>query len=144
MEPIRTDLIAAAQSLLRLAIRVRAKLSTASHLESDRLRVRDLVPMSEWIDTVDPMNALGSIEVRAVEVSEHLLALARGADPIDPRYAVMVMQAVCGEASQFSTRARRFAERHGIGLAEYVRDEAGASIARQDVMRAVNRIAGIW
>lgn len=57
---------------------------------------------------------------------------------------MMVMQAVCGEAIQFSTRVRRFAERHGITLAEYVRDEPGAHVARQDVMRAVNRIAGIW
>lgn len=131
----------AAHSLLRLNLRIDGQLSRINPLDQHLVRVKHFQPVSPWIDTVNPDNALSGVQVRAIEVAGRLLALARGHDPVDPHYAALEMQSVSPSALQFSTRVRRFAARYGVTLTERVRDELGAIDAAHDVMRAVDRIA---
>lgn len=143
MTTIRDDLVAAAHSLLRLSLSAHERLASVPSPDACLLTLRDLGRASAWVDASGYNCALSSVPHRAVMVAYKLLALARAADPIDPLYAALVMQAVCGEALQFSSAARRFAEAHGQSLPEWVRDEPRAFSAMRDVDIAADEAAGL-
>lgn len=142
MDKLRTDLLTAAHSLLRLIIRIDARLAGAGLLHAHLVRIRHLDPSSPWLDACAPDNALSGARARALEVAERLLALVRSEAPVDPSHAALLMQRVAGDALCFSTRVQRFAERHAVILPESVRQDPRMHQVEHEIMRAVHQITG--
>ena len=143
MDRIRIDALAAAHAHLRLSIYATERLAAVSPMQAAVLRIKDLGKDSPWVDAAVGENSLSGLPRRCVEAAEYLVALVRGDDPIDPRRVALVLQTVAGDAITFSRGARRFAEVHGVTLAEWVRDEHGYHDIKRHVEISADRIAGL-